>query len=287
MFWFFIFFITTLPTAILAYVDFVNHGFNWKSKKTFLLFFIAVGVTVSMIYTPLEHIDSEKQIDALRYESSVLKGNYQAIKSENQLLSQQNDILKSRIELLNSGFDKYRKQIMKFSVSINVRFVVETVDDISSQSAIPAPSTIYLSAESFKGTRILFQTQDNSYIYRRIGNNLTQSVYNFSVNSEVIDGKFPLGMPITSLKDIQFIRIYIPVFKHYYMHDTSKRKVTILSQELTFTINGKQLKKLSSHPSIQTITNIGECHYADRDEWFCTHFPLQNNLYHELLLSRF
>ena len=287
MLWFLIFFISTLPTAILAYVDFVNHGFNWKSKKTFLLFFIAVGVTGSIIYTPLEHIDSENQIKDLKKEGTVLKENYKALQTENQLLAQQNEILKSRVELLNSGFDKYRKQIMKFNVFINIRFMVETLDNISSQSVIPAPSAIYLSVEGFKGARILFQTQDNSYSYRRIGNNLRQSVYNFSVHSEVIDGKFPLGMPLTTLKDYQFIRTYVPVFKNYYLNDTSKRKVTILSQELTFTINGKQLKKLSSHRNVQTITSIGQCHYADRDEWFCNHFPLKNNLYSALSLTKF
>lgn len=240
-----------------------------------------------MIYTPLEHIDSEKQINNLTAESLLLKANYQTLRDENKLLTQQNDILKSRIELLNLGFDKYRKQIMKFNVSINVRFMVETQEDISSQSVIPAPSTIYLSAEGFRGARILFQTQDNSYSYRRIGYNLGQSFYNFSVNSEVIDGKFPLGMPLTSLKDIQFIRVFVPTFKGFYSGDDAKRKVTILSQELTFTINGKPLKKLSTHPNVQTITNIGTCNYADQDGWICNHFPLRKNLYSELSLSQF
>ena len=287
MSWYLIFLVSSFPAVLLAYIDFSKSGINLKNRKSLLLFFIAVGATVNLIYTPLDHYESLEELKKIQKQSLEHQKNYDSLKKENSALSKKNMLLKERLELLDMGFNKYRKQIIKLSMNINVTFLVKSNEDVSSQSVIPAPSTIYSIGEGLRGERILFQTQDNSYSYHRLASMSGSSIYRFSVNSDVIDGKFPLGKPTSSLKDIQFLKIFVPTFKNIYRDDPSKRSVTILASDVLFTLNGKELKKLTQNPNTQTTTSIGPCHYQGDDGWICYSFPLMKNLYEELDLSKF
>lgn len=287
MSWYLIYFFCAIPVVMLSFVDLFNHGFNFRNQKTYILLFVALGAALNLIYSPIDHIESEKSLNMLHEKNILHEKNYRALNKENEALRTSNDLLKDQLDLLTLSFNLYRKQLMKFTIEIETEFQTLSNEDISDQATIPAiGGTIYAAGFDLRNNnKAHFQTQDNSYRYTRLNWNSAGSTYNFKVRSEVIEGKFPIGLPISTLKDISVFRVYIPVFKNFYQNNPLLRRVNIIRSSVKFTINGKMISSKLQTNNIQS--HIGDEHSYAQDSWIIVDIPVKKSLYYDLRLQSF
>lgn len=299
MTWYLVFFLGSLPSILLSILDFRRERKNAKKKLPFYLAIaVIIGGTINAIYSPLDYYEGGekmKQIDQtnkkLEYSVKLQSQNIQKLFKENSLLIQKNQLLEKNQFLTDTSLKNYKSNISRFSVSFDAVFKINSKTNISSGSASYIVTTnASLINEKYPARYIPFvshpvydykATSDDSVGHRSI-------TYNFSGIAEVINGSFPLAQNIEILKDYYVVSIYVPMFNRIALDDLGSNNFEVVSCNLSFTLNGVDLKKHSLKCPKKPIAEIAKFLRPEYQKDYLTiQFKTEKSIYETFNLKAF
>lgn len=290
--WYFIFILSSIPSLALSIYELKKHSPSKKNFYFYLLLSSFIGITINLVYTPIDHYESEKQTQVITTKNLQLTNSIdlhersiKTLNEENILLKQKNDLLQNNIFLVESNLETYKKQISQFSIEFKTNFTVNSMVNIAKEGLVRGPLPIYASLITENNEYIYFQTADANYRFVSFPVQNQQLGYYFSINSEVRGAKSPIGKPTSFLSKFTKIELYIPVFQWIDRKDLVSRTTLISFVDISFIINGVPIKKhLISSELIKTT--LGDSIYFPDSDWICIKIPIKGNFYNFFQLAK-